>query len=56
MNRYFKVEEITEEEFEEATGIVEDTYCQTVVESDNCVFVAVDTDEVEMNVSLDMFD
>lgn len=57
MARYFKVTEIKEEDFVDATGETLGRYIQSTIPIDGNVFVAVDDDcEDEIYISLDCFD
>ena len=56
MAKYFRIEEITENEFEEALGIDECIFSQTIVEVDGVVFVGIDDNEDEMQVPIDFFE
>ncbi len=56
MSRYFKVVEINEDEFINATGECLDC-CKLVIPKNEAVFVAVDEDdEDELEIPLDCFD
>lgn len=55
MARYFKIIEIDSDSFIKATG--EDLDCsQLVVPTDDAVYVAVDDEEYEMSIDMDMFE
>lgn len=55
MAKYFKIVEIDSDSFIKATG--EDLDCsQLVVPTDDAVYVAVDDEEYEMSIDMDMFE
>lgn len=54
MARYFKIIEIDSDSFIEATGEDLDC-CQLVVPTEDAVYVAVDDEEYEMSVDMDIF-
>lgn len=55
MARYFKIVEIDSDSFIKVTG--EDLDCsQLVVPTDDAVYVAVDDEEYEMSIDMDMFE
>lgn len=57
MARYFKVTEIKEGDFVDATSETLGRYIQSIIPIDGNVFVAVDDDcENEIYISLDCFD
>lgn len=57
MSRYFKILEISQDEFIGSTGFDPEGYSQAVEPVDGSVYVAVDDeDEEEMSVYLDSFD
>ena len=56
MPRYFKIIEIDCDSFIEATGEDLDHYCQLIVPKSEGVFVAIDEDECEMSIDMEMFE
>lgn len=56
MARYFKITEITEDEYVEAVGEDLGVWCQAVDPVPGAVYVAMDDDEEELTIYMDTLD
>ena len=56
MTKYFRMEEITENDFEEMTGVSQGLACQTVVHVDGAVYISVEDSKEEITVPMDIFE
>ena len=53
MTRYFKLVEITAEEYENDTGYVDGPWCQSVDPEDGAVYIVTDSDENSIEIDMD---
>ena len=56
MAKYFRMEEITENDFEEMTGVSQGLAYQTVVHVDGVVYIGVEDSEEEITVPMVIFE
>lgn len=53
MERYFKLVEITADEYESGTGYIGGPWCQTIDPVDGAVYIATYTDELSIEIDMD---